>query len=174
MTASSKMGTVAEKKVVRARETKEKAINFLPSKVAAPFFLRCGAFLIDYILFLLAPVAAMLLSRYFGNDGARLVGGSLNDFGWLIASLIGLTNFIVLPIFMGRSLGKMVVGLRIVGSDGSKATISQLLIRQVLGYILTVLTLGLGFLLSAFNRSGRALHDFVSSTVVIFADRRLR
>lgn len=174
MTASGKKGSIARKKEIRPREEREKVVNFQPSRVAAPFFLRCGAFLIDYIIFLLIPVGAMLLGRYLGNDGARLVGGSLNDGGWLIASLIGLTNFVLLPLFTGRSLGKMIVGLRIVRSDGGQAGIPQLLLRQVLGYILTILTLGLGFLVSALNGSGRALHDYVSGTIVIFADRRLR
>jgi len=174
MTASVKKGSIARRKEVRAREEKEKVVNFQPSRVAAPFFLRCGAFLIDYIIFLLVPVGAMVIGRYLGNDGARLVGGSLNDGGWLIASLIGLTNFVILPMFTGRSAGKMIVGLRIVRSDGGQAHISRLLLRQVLGYTLTVLTFGLGFLVSALNGSGRALHDYVAGTVVIFADRRLR
>jgi uncharacterized RDD family membrane protein YckC len=38
---------------------------------------------------------------------------------------------------------------------------------------LTLLTLGLGFIFSAFNRKGRALHDYLAGTVVIFGRRRV-
>lgn len=168
------MGAIAGKKSSAGGGDREKVVNFQPSKVAAPFFLRCGAILIDYIIFLLVPVAAMLLSRYLGNDGSHLVGGSLSDGGWLIASLIGFTNFVVLPLFSGQSLGKMIVGIRIVRTDGGEARIGQLMVRQLLGYFVAILTLGLGFFFSVLNSSGRALHDYFSGTVVIFADRRLR
>ena len=152
----------------------EIVIDFVPERVAAPFFLRCGAMLIDYIVLLIAPVFMMLAGRYFGRDGARLVGGDLNDTGWLIAIILGGTNFILLPMFSGRSIGKIMTGLRIVSSDGRPAQPAKAALRNTVGYLLTALTLGLGFIISAFTRSGRTLHDLLFGTVVIFADRRLK
>ncbi len=167
---SSKAGTT----VIRTTRNNEIIVNFEPERVAAPFFLRCGAILIDYILVLAAPVGMMLLSRYFGNDGSRLVGGSLNDTGWLIAILIGLTNFIVLPIFSGQSIGKAITGLKIVRIDGKQAGVGRTVLRQMLGYGFTMASFGTGFLLSVFNRPGRALHDYLFGTVVIFAERKYK
>jgi uncharacterized RDD family membrane protein YckC len=149
-------------------------INFEAERLSAPFFLRCGAVLIDYIIFMIAPVATMLLGRYFGNDGARLVDGALNDAGWLIAILIAVTNVVLLPALSGQSVGKMITGLKIVRIDGRDAGISAVGLRNSLGYILTLATLGIGFLVSASNRSGRTLHDYLFGTVVVHADRRSR
>ena len=149
-------------------------INFDSSRVSAPFFLRCGAILIDYILFLIVPVSMMLLGRYFGNDGARLVGSGLNDTGWLIAVLVGLGNFILLPIASGRSVGKILTGLKIVAVDGRDARPLRIVLRNILGYLITLGTLGLGFLVSALNISGRSLHDYLFGTVVIYADRKYK
>lgn len=160
--------------VVRTSRNPEVIVNFEPSRVAAPFFLRCGAMLIDYILVLIAPVAMMIMSRYFGNDGSRLIGGGLNDTGWLIAVLIAVTNFVLLPVFSGRSIGKAVTGLTIVGKDGKPANPGKIILRQILGYVVILASLGLGFLLSLFNRSGRALHDFLFGTVVIFGERKYK
>lgn len=160
--------------VVRTSRNPEVIVNFEPSRVAAPFFLRCGAMLIDYILVLIAPVAMMIMSRYFGNDGSRLIGGGLNDTGWLIAVLIAVTNFVLLPVFSGRSIGKAITGLTIVGTDGKPANPVKIILRQILGYGVILASFGLGFLLSLFNRPGRALHDFLFGTVVIFGERKYK
>ncbi|NOT46343.1 MAG: RDD family protein [Acidobacteria bacterium] len=167
---SSNPGTT----VIRTSRNPEVIVNFEPSRVAAPFFLRCGALLIDYILVLIAPVGMMIMSRYFGNDGSRLVAGSLNDTGWLIAVLIGVTNFVLLPAFSGRSIGKAITGLTIVGINGKPAGAVKIILRQLLGYGVTIASLGTGFLLSLVNRPGRALHDFLFGTVVIFGQRKYK
>lgn len=168
------MSSSTAAKPAPAARDQEVVLNFEPERLAAPFFLRCGALLLDYILFLLAPVSMLLLSRYFGNDGARLVAGNLNDTGWLIAVLVGATNFVLLPMFSGQSIGKMLAGIKIVRIDGRQAGPVKILLRQLLGYAITLLTGGLGFLLSLFNRSGRTLHDYLFGTVVIYADRRYK
>lgn len=167
---TSKAGT----QVARTRQQSEIVVNFDSEKLSAPFILRCGALLIDYIVFLIVPVAAMLLGRYFGNDGARLIGSSLSDSGWLIAVLLAGTNFLLLPAFSGQSIGKMITGIKIVRMDGRPAGIGRIALRNILGYILTLASFGIGFLLSALNYSGRSLHDFMFGTVVIYADRKLR
>jgi uncharacterized RDD family membrane protein YckC len=47
-----------------------------------------------------------------------------------------------------------------------------MLLRNTIGYVLTVATLGLGFLIAAITPSGRALHDYVAGTIVIRGRRR--
>lgn len=167
---NSKAGT----KITRAPRNPEIIVNFEPERLSAPFFLRCGAALIDYIFVLIVPVATLLLGRYLGNDGARLIGGSLSDTGWLIALLLAVTNFILLPVFSGQSVGKLIAGLKIVRSDGAAASPLKIALRQVLGYPITLASLGFGFLLAALNRPGRTLHDYLFGTVVIYADRKYR
>jgi hypothetical protein len=46
----------------RAR-TKETYVDFRPETVRAPFLLRLGAILIDYILVVALPVLSLLLAR---------------------------------------------------------------------------------------------------------------
>lgn len=154
------------------RRPAEIVIDFSPQDVKAPFILRCGAFLIDYILIVAAPVLSLLASRFFGNDGARLLNSELNSAGWIIAVLIAALDLAVLPSLTGQSLGKIAAGLRIVDAAGRQPSIKALLIRQTAGYALTAATLGLGFLIAAFTRSGRSLHDLLSGTVVIYGEKR--
>lgn len=168
------MRSKADAKGTRAERTIEIVTNFEPERLAAPFSLRCGALLIDYIIFVIGPVAMLLLGRYFGTDGTKLITGSLNDTGWLIAVLAGGANSILLPLFSGQSLGKLITGLRIVRTDGRQASAVRIALRQTVGYTATVLTFGMGFLLAAFNGSGRTLHDLLFGTVVVFADRKYK
>ncbi len=157
---------------VRRSRTEQIVTGFDAERLKAPFSLRCGAILIDYILLICVPVISLLLGRSFNYDGSKLLTNEISNAGWLIMILLAVTNFVIFPMFTGKSLGKNLTGLRIVKADGSPPALASLLLRHLLGYPLTVLTLGLGFLLSVFNRKGRALHDFLAGTVVVYGRRR--
>jgi len=158
-----------------AKSTKPEQVvlNFDAARLKAPFLLRCGAILIDYILLVAVPVLSLLLGRYFEYDGAKLLNSEISNTGWLITVLIALTDFVILPLIVGQSVGKMLTGLRVVKSDGSPATLKNLCLRHLIGYPLTILTAGVGFFLSVFSSRGRALHDFIAGTVVIYGKREV-
>lgn len=153
---------------------KEIVVDFDPVKLHAPFFLRCGAAVIDYLIFIIIPVLGLLLGRFLGNDGARLVNSELNNIAWLVSIIIALCNMILLPMVSGQSIGKMITGIRIVNITGESASVASIIFRNTIGYLLTLLSIGIGFLFSVFSSKGRALHDFVSGTVVVYANSRVR
>ena len=161
------METTAPRKAAVRPERREVVLGFSPESVHAPFLLRCGALLVDYVLVIVAPVIFLFLGRFFGEDGTALINGELNNAGWLIAIVIAVADLILLPVVCGQSVGKMFAGLHIVSIDGTAARFKNILFRQTLGYFLTLITLGLGFFVSAFSRSGRSLHDLISRTVVV-------
>ncbi len=151
----------------------EIVVDFDPEKLKAPFLLRCGALLIDYIFLVSVPLTAIFVGRLMGNDGAKLLNSELSNAGWLIMVLLGLTNFVIFPMFAGQSVGKMLTGLRVVKSDGAIPSFKSLLFRHLIGYPITILTGGLGLLFSIFNAKGRALHDYLAGTEVIYGQRRI-
>ena len=155
-------------------QRREVVVGFDPDRLKAPFFLRCGAAVIDYLLLIVIPVCGLLLSRLLGNDGTRLVNSEINNFAWLLAVLVAICNMILLPAVAGQSVGKMVTGLRIVRLDGGSATVGTIALRQILGYLLTLITGGLGFFFSVFSSRGRALHDYLSDTIVVYGNSRVR
>ena len=148
----------------------EKIIEFSPEALSAPFPLRCAALIIDYIVLLVMPVVWLVLARFLSDTG---VPDAIGKTIWTLAVLLFVVDCLVMPmIFGGQSIGKMLAGIRIVRRDGTRAHAAQILLRNVLGYLLTVATLGLGFLLAAVNPSGRALHDYVGGTIVIRGRKR--
>lgn len=169
------MSARVEKAVpVKKVQTKQVVVGFDAEKLKAPFLLRCGSLLIDYILIVSVPAISIILGRFMGYDGSKLLNSELNNSGWLIMILLGITNFIIFPMFSGQSIGKMLTGLRIVNLDGTSPGFKALLLRHIIGYPLTILTGMLGFLLAAFNNKGRALHDFIGGTTVVYGHKNIK
>jgi len=68
----------------------------------------------------------------------------------------------------GATLGKRLLGLRVVGPDGSRPGLGRSAWRAAAA-ALSLGLLGLGVLLALFTRSGRALHDLLARTWVVQA-----
>lgn len=139
------------------------------NQLRAPFYLRCAALFIDYILLLSPPVLVLVSARFLGES---LGSNGISSFVWYIVLILWLINFLALPLFSGQTFGKMLVGITMVKTDGSPARLSNLLLRNVLGYLLTLLTVGVGFLVAVVNKSGRSLHDYIGGTVVVQGRRK--
>ena len=145
--------------------------EFAAQGAHAPFALRCGALLVDYTVVIGIAAFATLLARLFGG-GSRTAGGTVMEFGLVVALSVALLNFVILPGFTGRTLGKWVAGLRVERRDGEPLDLGRSLLRHTVGYLASLVTLGLGFLFAAFNREGRALHDLIAGTVVVRSGAR--
>jgi uncharacterized RDD family membrane protein YckC len=137
----------------------------------APFSLRCGALLIDYIVIAAIIAVATLIARFFGGN-ARFAGGTTEIIGWVIAICVTALNFVVLAGLSGQTFGKWATGLRVVQLNGTPLTFLSSLLRHVVGYSVSLLTLGIGFLLAVFDANGRALHDRLAGTVVVIDKAR--
>ncbi|MCB1024304.1 MAG: RDD family protein [Acidobacteria bacterium] len=169
------MSARAEKLIPAGIMIDENVVSgFDAEKLRAPFLLRCGALLIDYIVLAIVPVASLLLARSVGNDGAKLLNSEINSVGWVIMILLTLTNFLIFPMFSGQTIGKMVTGLRIAKLDGGTPGFALIILRHFVGYPVTLLTGGIGFIAAIFNKKGRALHDVLSGTVLVYGRKKVK
>ncbi|HEX5832385.1 MAG TPA: RDD family protein [Pyrinomonadaceae bacterium] len=131
-----------------------------------PFPLRCGAFLIDYIVLISLVVLGTLFARMLGG-GARAAGNSAETTAIALAIVAALLNLGVMPGLTGLTLGKWATGLRIQRVGSGNPGIGRAMLRHFIGYPLSLITLGLGFLLAAVTVHGRGLHDMIAGTVVV-------
>ena len=136
------------------------------ARIRGPFSLRCGAILIDYILLASILAFSTLVSRLFGG-GARAAGSSSVTLGMLITFLVAILDLGIFPGLTGLTIGKWATGLRIWRSDGAELGIGRAFLRHFVGYPLSILTLGLGFIFAAFNARGRSLHDLIAGSIVV-------
>ena len=128
--------------------------------------MRCGAILIDYVILLGIIAFSTLISRLMGG-GARSAGSSTLTIGVILVMVVAALDLGVLPGLAGITLGKWATGLRIMRTDGRRIGIGRAFVRHFIGYPLSFLTLGLGFVAAAFSQRGRGLHDVIVDTIVV-------
>ena len=80
---------------------------------------------------------------------------------------------VVLTLAGGQTFGKMAFGVRVVDRAGRPVTISTALVRA-LGYLVSVLPLGLGVVWMFLDTDRRAVHDRLAGTRVLRVSGRLR
>ena len=136
-------------------------------RLRAPFPLRCGALLIDYIALISIVVSGTLIARMLGGGG-RAAGNSAETAAILLAVLMTILNLAVIPGLTGFTLGKWATGLRIERNNGGGPPgIGRALLRHFIGYPLSFALAGLGFLIAAVTSHGRGLHDMIAGTIVV-------
>ena len=151
------------------KETKLRSANPVEShagvRYRAPFALRCGALLIDYILLALILTFSVMVARLMGG-GARLAGGTAEKFGVLITLVVAILDLGVFAGLTGKTVGKWTTGLRIERPNGRLPGIGRALLRHFIGYPISLLPFGLGFLIVTVS-GRRALHDLIAGTIVV-------
>lgn len=132
----------------------------------AGFATRAIALVIDMLLQIILLVALGMLGSWMstGLDEAALAALTL---GLTVLVIVGYpTAFETLS--RGRSLGKLALGLRVVGTDGSPERFRQALGRALMSVVEVWMTTGVVALItSLINRDGRRLGDFVAGTTVV-------
>src|SRR5947209_19068005 len=83
----------------------------------APFALRCGALLIDYILLALILTFSIMVARLMGG-GARMAGGTAEKIGIFITLVLAVLDLGILAGLRGKTVGKWTTGLRLERIDG--------------------------------------------------------
>ena len=81
--------------------------------------------------------------------------------------------FATLISLNGQTIGKYIMGVRVVRLDGRRMTFWRGVLRWI-GYFLSALPLGLGFLMALVDDQRRTLHDRLVGTVVVYAWRARR
>lgn len=133
---------------------------------AAGFATRAVALVIDVLVQLVLLVLLGLLTAWMGTtmDPAATAAVGL---GGTILVVVGYPT-VFETVSRGRSLGKMALGLRVVGTDGSPERFRQALARALTGFVEIWLTTGvIALITSMLSRDGRRVGDFMAGTMVV-------
>jgi len=138
---------------------------------------RLGAVLLDALVI---SVPAMLIAMFLPAFGSRSNGG-ISAGGALLLGLFGLgaIAFMAMQLILlyrhGQTIGKRLVGIRIVRSDGSRAGLARIFFLRsfVPGLIGAIPLLGpiFGLIdpLFIFGEEKRCVHDLIADTIVVNA-----
>ena len=154
------------------------------------FWKRFVAFLIDSLAVMIV-VVPLLLAVHGPGDWQRLsdslqdalskaAGGAQVDVAHLVRSAgfsgpLDVLIQVVLPIvavlafwkFRNTTPGKMAFAAKIVDAGSGKSPSDRQLLMRFLGYFVSVLTLGFGFLWIAIDRRKQGFHDKIANTLVV-------
>ena len=150
----------------------------------AGFTSRAVAIIIDYaIISLVTAVVVASLSLFFGIPSVgrfiqwldSILPGSQRIFDALTSSPFGLVFFVVFQylyfVFFfsttGQTVGKAIMGLRVVTINGQRMGVKRSLIRT-LCYTISLAPLGLGFLWVLGEDRRKAWHDKIAHTYVLY------
>ena len=142
-----------------------------PTPRAAAPLVRLAAGLFDTVLLAALDAVVIVLTLRL----AQLDLQSLDTLPVVpLAGFLILLNggyVVVLTLAGGQTFGKMAFGVRVVDTDGCPVTISTALVRA-LGYLVSVLPLGLGVVWMFLDTDRRALHDRLAGTRVLIVSGR--
>ncbi|MDB5205045.1 MAG: hypothetical protein JWR72_120 [Flavisolibacter sp.] len=101
---------------------------------APPFYRRAGAWIIDMIVLIFYSIIATNILHSFTSTINREEGGNVTV--WAI-SLLLMLPFILYHVVLeatmnGQSIGKKIMGIKVVSENGGRASLSQLIIRWLI------------------------------------------
>ena len=131
------------------------------------FWVRFAASLIDTVLasFLLVPLAGLLMGRGLSFDVMDTSDYSLSSL--LLNYLLPAVAIVWFWVARQATPGKMVFKARIVDAESGGPLTTRQSIGRYLGYYVSLLGLGLGFVWVAFDARKQGWHDKLAGTVVI-------
>ncbi|CAM3990706.1 RDD family protein [Paenibacillus alkaliterrae] len=126
----------------------------------AGFWIRAAAIILDAIV-VMVPLTfiSYLITGAWGED--------------IYTNIISILYGLILPvIWLGYTVGKRIVGIRIVKVNGDKVGFGTMLMRVIVASIIYGVTLGIALIVSAFmiglRNDKRSIHDFIAGTYVTY------
>lgn len=130
--------------------------------VKASFGTRFVAYLVDAIIvqivfsIIFTPIGLSYWSR----------GGNFGLSGALFYLVLGIYAFAT-TMFMGNTIGKKLMHIKVVSTDGSAPTQNNLIMRYIVGYLVSGVILCLGFLWAAWDPQKQGWDDKFGNTFVV-------
>lgn len=114
----------------------------------------------------LALGTRLLHNSIFANLEAVRIAGGISWLGYLLTAGWAFYNWIYLAAHNRQSLGKYFIGLRVRRVDGRSMGYGTAIRRHLIGYPISILSLGLGLLPILRNGREPGWHDRLAGTVV--------
>jgi uncharacterized RDD family membrane protein YckC len=131
--------------------------------IYAGFWIRVGAYFIDYILTIAFTVIFSLILGVSDNASGP---------SFLPTIILFVTLILYYPIMESSSkqasVGKMAVGIKVGDEHGNRISFANALGR-FFGKILSSLTLCIGYMMAGWDEKKQALHDKIANTYVFYA-----
>jgi uncharacterized RDD family membrane protein YckC len=137
--------------------------DVLPTRPAG-FWIRAVAFAIDAVVCMVVQMSFVALGRLMmGRGGGD--GNPAAPAAFFFTVIFAAAYWTTLHMVAGQTLGKSIVGVRVVGTDGALLTFGPAFLRY-LASGLSLSLFGFGYLMAGLRRDKRALHDLIAGSRV--------
>ena len=132
------------------------------------FWRRFVAVFLDGIILAVVNFPIQMVLGIFGFRPVQSTGVNFGFLGLLYFVSIALqcAYFTYFWSQKGAAPGQMILGLKVVTAEGGPLTVGRA-VGRFFAYMLSAFTLGIGYIIAAFDAQKRALHDHICSTRVI-------
>jgi uncharacterized RDD family membrane protein YckC len=138
----------------------------------AGFWIRAVALAIDLVVFALVQASLGWLATLLAGPSGDGSGPDHVSVGFYTLLFTAMYTT-VLHAAGGQTIGKSLVGIRVVSADGTPLTAGPAFLRY-LAYFLSLMPLGFGYLVAGLRRDKRALHDLIAGSRVERLTQRRR
>lgn len=140
----------------------------LPNLRYAGFWMRFWAYLLDIII--IGSINRLLVEPIFMIFDWSLYETSMFAPIAIVNAVVFYVYFVLMTKLFGQTLGKMVLGLRVIDLKGKKLTWSTVLIREWVGRFIST-TIWITYAIVSFTPKKQGLHDLFADTTVIHESR---
>lgn len=141
--------------------------------VYAGFFSRFAAFLLDSIVLAIGICYVKLpfwLIKLAAGSDIFLFKPFLFEFTIVdvIGYLLTVVYFVLMTYYCGATIGKFLMKIQVVDTEGKKMNFVTVLIRETVGKYLCELIVFIGYIMIGFDSRKQGLHDKISDTCVVY------
>ena len=146
------------------------------------FWIRAGAFVVDWIIIYLASVLIAVLigiplisgdPDFASNDDIAVIVENFNyRFLFVFCGLYTVYG-IVMTAWRGQTLGKMLLRIQVVESNGNIPSWPRVLLRELMRGLISIalFPLGLLYLWVTLDARRRGFHDYLGGSYVVRKER---
>lgn len=140
----------------------------VPLKYAG-FWIRWVAVCVDSLI-LIIPTALLQIAVRLVLGGYVMTNTVSSIVGALVSAVVSCVYFSWMTYNKGATLGKMMVGITVKSDSTEPLSLERVLLREVIGKIVSYLIIGIGFIMAGFTQKKQSLHDKMAHTVVVYKD----
>ncbi|MDD3365131.1 MAG: RDD family protein [Syntrophomonas sp.] len=154
--------------------THEPETNVVPTGEIAPIMYRAAGFWVRLLAFTIDLLVIAGLNAIIWDSllPAAATPSFLNQVLHTNALFLGLTGaayFIIMTHYFQQTLGKMIVGIKVIQHSGEPLSWITVVFRELVARSLSqIMGLNLGYMVCWFNTEKRCAHDFLSDTWVVY------
>jgi uncharacterized RDD family membrane protein YckC len=137
----------------------------------AGFWMRFWAYLIDIIV--VGSVTRLLINPIFRAMDVSLIDTSMFAPIAIMDAVVFYGYFILMTKYFSQTIGKMVLGLKVIELNGSKPSWGTVVFRELIGRFISATVLIL-YIVVAFTNKKQGIHDLFADTTVVQEKKRVQ